>query len=100
LRQRDLRLAEVRLRRGQRDPVDREVVLDPLQFQVRGLVRVFRALQIRVELLDLAEHLLGLSPFRADRWVTGCYAGRDASRSKGNDEHRRLSLKNPDNGLP
>ena len=67
---------------------------------VRRVVGALCALQARVELLDLAHDLLRLGLLRADGGVAGGCAGRDESRSNDEDEHRRLSLQNPDNGLP
>jgi hypothetical protein len=57
-------------------------------------------LQARVELLDLTQHLLRLGLLGADGGVAGCRAGRDESRSNDENENRRLSLQNPDDGLP
>src|SRR5258706_4769272 len=81
LRQRDLRLPEVRARRAQADLVDLQAVLDRVQLRARRFVGALSTMQARVELLDLAHDLLGLGLLRADVRVAGRRAGRDESRS-------------------
>ena len=100
LHERLLRLNEIRARRVQPDLVDLQVVLDLVQLHRRHLVAAARALETCVELLDLRRDALRLGSFAADGGVAGSRAGCDEGRSNGEDEHRRLSLQNPNNGLP
>ena len=99
LRERALRPAEVRARRVQPDLVDAQALLDDVQLRRRRVVRGARALEARVEAVDLREDALRLGLLRADRRVAGCCAGRDESRGDGDQRHRRLSLQKPDVGL-
>jgi hypothetical protein len=90
-----LRPLEVRTRRLQCDLVDEQVVLDLTELHRRHLVAVARALEIRVELLDLSGDALRLRALRADGRVAHGRAGREKSRSRSEHERRRQSLQSP-----
>jgi len=100
LHERPLRLHEVRARCAQTDLVDLQVVLDLVQLHRRHLVAAACALETCVELVDLRRDALRLGSLAADGGVAGSRAGYDEGRSNGENEHRRLSLQNPNNGLP
>ncbi len=82
------------------DLVDPEALLDHAQLGVRRVQGALRALKARVEPRDLVHDLLRLSLLRADGGVAGRGAGRGESRDDNEEEHRRLSLQNPNHGLP
>jgi hypothetical protein len=86
---------EVRASRTQSDAVDREIVLDPLQLRVREVVCVPRALEARVELLDLDQNALSFGLLRTDRRVGGSCAGRKNRCGDSNDDSWGVSFQNP-----
>ena len=75
-------------------------MLDDAQLARRVLVEIGGALKAAVELGQLCHDLLRLRLLGADRGVARSRAGYDACRSDDNDKGRRLSLQNPDDGLP
>jgi len=74
-------------------------VLDASELRVRALVAVARALEARVELLDLARDALRLGALAADGGVACRRPGRNARSDESRDDYRRLTLTNPDNDL-
>jgi hypothetical protein len=67
-------------------------VLDELELVVRRVVRVARALEAGVELVDLNENLPCLCLLGADRRVARRAAGGDAGENEGNQDDCGLSL--------
>jgi hypothetical protein len=90
LHERALRRNEIRARRSQADFVDREVVPDPVQLVRRRLVLRTRALEARVETVDLPEDRLRLRALGVDSGVANSNAGYDRGRNESDDENKRL----------
>jgi hypothetical protein len=67
-----------------------------MQLDVRGVEQIARALEARIELLDLRHDALGFGLLRADRGVCGRPTCRDRCRSEGEDDDRSLSLQSLD----
>jgi len=67
-------------------------VLDDLQLCARRVVGVARALEARVESVDLGENLPRLSLLCTDRGVAGRGAGDDTGGDESGDDDCGLSL--------
>jgi hypothetical protein len=76
----------------QTDPVDHQIVVDAPQLRGRGVVCVARALEARVELVDLCEDLPCLRLLCADGGIARRGAGDDTGGDKGGDDDCGLSL--------
>src|SRR5437762_9355760 len=84
-------MLEAPLRDREAARVQREIVLDVRELHVREVVRLDRALEARVQLLDLAEHALGLRLFRLNGISGGRNSGRSTQRYQRDDQCRRLT---------
>jgi hypothetical protein len=82
------------------EPVPLQVALDPVELDVREVVRLDRVLEARVDLLDLAENLLRLRLLGRDRArIRRRCTGREERRSQSDDEGSRLPLTGVDTRL-
>jgi hypothetical protein len=85
-----LRPAEVAAREDEHASVLTLPALDPVELDVREVVRLGGALDLEVDLVDLREDLLRVRLFRGDRVGVGrCRAGHGQAGDEAEDERRR-----------
>jgi hypothetical protein len=63
-----------------------QVGVDPVELHVGEVVRLDRVRELRVDRLDLVEHVLGLGPLRVDIRLGG--GGPDGRQGHGHDNRR------------
>jgi hypothetical protein len=100
LLQEDLRPLVVRPRDLEPALVDFLLGLDPVELDLRGVVRLDRLLQARVDGLNLAQYLPSLRLLRRDRRGAGG-GGEEGRREKSEESYKgRLSLRRSDQNPP
>ena len=105
LRERRLRTLQAPARDAEVTRVRDHVRLDPLEPEVRQVVRLDRVRELRVDLPDLVQDVLGLSPLLADggvggRRLDGARADCCENHRQQRQDRRRLSQSRTDQRLP
>jgi hypothetical protein len=89
-------LAEVALRDLELEPVLTLLRADPVELDVRGVVLLDRALEVRIQAVDLSQDLVGLGLLRPNRGVRYRRDCGEKSRENPQQNVRRLSLAGSD----